>query len=305
MKKIAVVIIILVLLLTQLVATVGAASSQDLDIEKCGYTYKVMPNDNLTRISQYCGVPVSTLISLNPQFAITPDLHPGQILRLSDIAPVNYALSYAGYATTNGSVRISLSTIRLMGGEDMIVRISGFPANAAIEYRVGEFGQAFSIAYEEYVDSEGNGGISFKMPSDADVGEKWVISAQTTSEPQITKIYSQVIRIFGDTVDERKTSKASVKINKVQACAGDVIRVTVSGFPVGAHIDYRVGKYGLNYSTVYDGLIDEEGNASQVVTIPAEAKVGEKWVVHVQTTSHIVGTDVNSPMILIIEKPNN
>jgi protein involved in polysaccharide export with SLBB domain len=222
-------------------------------------------------------------------------------LRLAETAPAAYLPTFSGFYKSDGSLRVSLSAVKVKAGEDFRIYVSGFPAGSLIDYRVSQFGETFSVAYEGNVDLEGNAGMTISIPSNANVGETWIIRVQTISEAKPVKILSPKIFIVGYMYADTKNTAAKVTLDRTQVKPGGTLKVSVSGFPINSHIDYRVGEYGKPYSLVYDGIVDAEGNASQIITIPLSAEKGKLWVVHVQTTSHVVGVDVTSATIKIIE----
>jgi LysM repeat protein len=95
---------------------------------------------------------------------------------------------------------------------------------------------------------------------------------------------------------------ARVTLSALSAKAGNTITVSVTGFPANAELDFRVGKVGATYTTVYDSTTDAYGKASTTITIPGAAVANERWVVVVMTTSLVKAKSVtiSSPSILII-----
>jgi hypothetical protein len=94
---------------------------------------------------------------------------------------------------------------------------------------------------------------------------------------------------------------ARVTVSRTQAERGDDIYAYVSGFPPGASIDFKVGVSGRTPVSLFDGTIDENGNEFLNFEIPATARIGEKWVVFVATTSQKDGITATSPLISIID----
>lgn len=95
------------------------------------------------------------------------------------------------------------------------------------------------------------------------------------------------------------SSSARVMLSVTAAESGDDITVSVSGFPVGAYIDYRIGEQNENYVKVYDGVIDKRGEASLTFELPGEADRGEYWIVFVTTTSQKDGVEAYSHTIYV------
>lgn len=97
------------------------------------------------------------------------------------------------------------------------------------------------------------------------------------------------------------SSSGPVTLSTRSAKVGAQVEVKVTGFPKNAEVDFRIGKEGAAYTAVVDGKTDANGAVTAKVTIPSAAKVGEKWVVKIMTTSLVSGNkEVTSPTITII-----
>lgn len=105
----------------------------------------------------------------------------------------------------------------------------------------------------------------------------------------------------GGTTTTTTYSSARVTLSDTTVDAGDSITVYVRGFPADSWIDYRVGEEDEEYSVVYDGTVDDDGEDDAVITIPSSADEGEYWVVTVQTTSQREGVTVTSARIYITD----
>jgi LysM repeat protein len=66
--------------------------------------------------------------------------------------------------------------------------------------------------------------------------------------------------------------------------AGSKITVVADSFPAYQNVDIRLELQGSTTAVVVDGKTDSSGYLKTVVTLPATAKVGEKWAVRVITT---------------------
>ena len=285
MKTICFALVAALLIAGTLFTPVAAASSAStLSSSTCGDTYVVQPLDWLSRIASRCNLTVAEILALNPQIVNPSLIYPGQVLRLTGNAPASpYWPTYNPTTTSNGYARVSLSTTWAYPGQAISVYISGFPANAEIDYRVGIQGETFSEVYDGTVSAYGY--------------DSQVI---TTSLANITSVSSHTIYI-GSYYNPYTwpTGYARVSLSATQARAGDTIAVYASGFPAYAEIDYRVGKQSESFSVVYDGTVASNGTASQVITIPSSANAGEYWVVQVVTTSLANITSVYSHTIYI------
>lgn len=306
-------VFICVLFISALFLTPARAAPVPAD--GCGDTYVIQRGDYLAKIARMCGTSVASILSLNPQIFNPNVIYTGNILRLTPNAPVtywapypyNYYPYYAPVPETNfGSNKVSLSTTWAVEGTLVTVYVNGFPPNAEIDYRVGEYGKDYAIAYDGYTDAYGTAIQTVAMPPDADLGEYWAVRVLTTGSANVVDVYSPLIYIGGtyqpvSPIDPYQpyAGSASVTLSKTSVGDGGSITVYVSGFPANAEIDYRLGKRGQPYSVVYDGVIAADGTASQNVTIPAGTNAGEHWVVLVMTTSQAQIVEVSSSLIYI------
>jgi translation initiation factor IF-1 len=80
-----------------------------------------------------------------------------------------------------GSARIRLSTTVAAAGDEVTVYISGFPANADIDYRVERQSESYTKVYDGKVGSNGSASKTITIPSSANEGEYWVVEVTTTS----------------------------------------------------------------------------------------------------------------------------
>ncbi len=278
----------------------AASSASPLASSTCGDTYVVQPLDWLSRIAVKCNVTVAEILALNPQIVNANLIYTGQVLRLTGNASTTPYTPYGPSTTGSGSARVSLSNTWAYPGQSISVYISGFPANAEVDYRVGVYDEAFSLVYDGTVLSNGTDSQVITIPTSAAYGEYWVVQVVTTSLANITSVTSRSIYIGSISPYTWPSSYPKVSISATQAHVGDTISVYASGFPAYAEIDFRVGVSGQNFSVVYDGTVTANGTASQVITIPAGANAGEYWIVQVVTTSLANITSIYSHTIYIL-----
>jgi len=304
MKTLALALLTAVLIAGQLFTPAAASSSSTaLASVNCGDIYVVQPLDYLVRIASYCGTTVANILALNPQIVNPSIVYSGQVLRLTSNVPIpywpTYNLNTTSYTTYSGYARVSLSTTRAVPGDVVTVTISGFPANAQIDYRVGLQNQPFSLVYDGLVGASGTASQTITIPSGAIPGEYWVVQVITTDLKDITQVYSSPIYIYSYNYYSSYTGYATVSLSSTQAAAGGNVSVYVSGFPANANIDYRLGLQGEAFSVVYDGQVDAYGSTNQTITIPSSATAGQYWVVLVITTELKNITSVTSHTIYI------
>jgi hypothetical protein len=293
MKILGIALVSAVLIAGQLFTPVSAAaSSAAMAPDGCGDTYTVQPLDYLAKIARYCGTTVASILALNPQIVNPNIVYTGQVLRLTDSAPVTawlptgtYYPSYYPYTTYVGTARVSLSTIWANAGDEVTVYASGFPANSEIDFRVGKQGEEFNTAYDATINSNGAASMIISIPSNAEKGEYWVVQVITTSLKDVVQVTSRPIYISAYNQYTVYTGYARVSLSVTQAKAGGTVTVYASGFPANSEIDFRVSKQGEDFSLAYDGIVNSGGTASKTITIPSSANGGEYWVVTVITTS--------------------
>ena len=79
-------------------------------------------------------------------------------------------------------------------------------------------------------------------------------------------------------------SGAAVTLIPTTGSAGSKITVVADGFPVNQNVDVRLELQGTSTVVIVDGKTDVSGYLKIEVTLPSNAKAGEKWVVRVKTT---------------------
>lgn len=308
MKTLLISFMAAVLIASQFIVPVAAApASAGLASVNCGDTYTVHYFDYLASIAWYCGTSVANILALNPQIVNANLIYAGQVLRLTDGAPVITPVPYyppppyIPYTPYTGYARVSLSTTWAAAGTTLRVYASGFPASTEIDFRVGQRGESFLEAYDGKTSSVGTASQTITIPADANTGEYWVVEVITTSLATVTDVFSAPIYITNYNPSTTYTGYARVSLSTTRVAAGGKVTAYVSGFPANTEIDFRAGRRGEDISVVYDGKTGSSGTDSQVITIPTDAVAGEYWVVKVLTTSLKTVTEVTSYSIYITE----
>lgn len=309
MKKIGLALVIALMVLTQAISLVSAAPTGASNTAiSCGDTYTVQKGDWLSKIAANCGVTLSSVVALNPQIKNINLIYPGQVIRLSGAVAIpstsTGGTTTTGPATTtSGSVTISINRTMAQIGDDITVSVAGFPKNTAIDYRVGQAGKTFSVAYDGATDDYGKASRVIEIPSGASNGEKWVVVVVTTNLTKPISATSAQITIGASTTTGGTTTTPStaarVALSSTSGQAGKSITVYVTGFPKNANVDYRIGEVGKDYTMVVDGVMDSTGSDDMIFTLPATAAKGQTWVVTVTTTDLVKATIVSSPKITI------
>ena len=190
------------------------------------------------------------------------------------------------------------STTRIQAGNDLTIYVSGFPAKAEIDYRVGKLGEDYSLVYDGTVGSDGTTSKTITIPVTAVSGEYWVVQVLTTSLLDVVTVSSHSIYITNTYVPPY-TGDLQVSLSSTQAHAGDAVIVYVRGFPANAEIDLRVGEQGKNPSVIYDGTVGSNGTTIQTIVLPTSALNGQYWIVQVTTTNQQNAIAVTSHTIYI------
>jgi LysM repeat protein len=102
----------------------------------------------------------------------------------------SYYTNYTSYYPS-----VSLSTTQAVAGGTVSVYVSGFPANANIDFRVGLQGEHFSLVYDGLVDAYGSTNQTITIPTGATAGQYWVVLVTTTEMKDITQVTSHTIYI--------------------------------------------------------------------------------------------------------------
>jgi LysM repeat protein len=132
-----------------------------------GASYTVVRGDYLSLIAQRFGTTVAELLRLNPDIKNPSILYVGQVIKLP-----------SGTSTING---VTLSTRSAKVGATVDVKVTGFPKNADVDFRVGKEGAAYTAVVDSKTDANGAVTAKVTIPSAAKVGEKWVVKILTTS----------------------------------------------------------------------------------------------------------------------------
>ena len=118
-------------------------------------------------------------------------------------------------------------------------------------------------------------------------------------------IYSgQILRLSGST-SIPVTGGPAVGVSEYVANPGDVLSVRAVDFPVGAHVDIRIGRANQEYVEVKDAVVDSQGVVTGSVTVPTWAVTGQEWTVRVRTTDRANGVNAISQPITITGNPSS
>jgi LysM repeat protein len=147
-------------------------------------TYTVVKGDYLSAIAKRFGTTLAEILKVNPEIKNPSLIYVGQVIRLPG-------------AVTNPTtgVQITLSTRTAKVGAQVEVKVSGFPANKDIDFRLGKEGSAYSVAVDGKTDASGAATAKVTIPNTAVVNEKWVVKVLTTELVKLVEITSPTITI--------------------------------------------------------------------------------------------------------------
>ncbi len=155
-------------------------------IPATGSTYVVQPGDTLGKLAARFGTTVSILLALNPNIWNPSLIYVGQIINLPAGTPVPPPAT---------GPKVTLSATSVKAGGTVQITVTGFPASADIDYRIGKQGAAYSSVVDAKTNSAGGHTATLTIPSSAKSGEKWVIVVMTTNLARGTTLTSPVITI--------------------------------------------------------------------------------------------------------------
>lgn len=239
---------------------VTPAAAAPLAAAACGTTYTVQNKDTLAKIAELCGTTVAEILDLNPQIANPNLIYNGQVLLIHGRRPSAIRVTYTTTAPTTYTVK---------DGDTFL-----------------DIATMFGVTIWDI--TQANPGLTFFTKLTPGM-ELEIPAAKKTTSYTIYKMNTYVVYY----------PNARVTLSAIAAQPGDDIHVYVSDFPPGSRIDYQIGLLGNTYSYLYDGVVDEDGNASLTFEIPAAAKEGESWVIFVTTTSRKEVVSATSPIIRI------
>lgn len=150
-----------------------------------GTTYVVQRGDTLFKIAVRFGTTVDTLLRLNPSITNRSLIYTGQVIRLPGDGTT--------IPVTGRSVTVNDTTVR--DNQEITVTVRGFPANAEIDFRLGEQGQAYSVVADGKTNASGGATATMTIPSAANTNEKWVVVVTTTSLASGVEVTSPVMTI--------------------------------------------------------------------------------------------------------------
>jgi LysM repeat protein len=131
-------------------------------------TYTVVKGDTLGSIAKRYGTTTTEILKVNPQITNPSLIYPGQVI-------------YLPSGTTSTSSQVTLSTTSAKPGAQIDVKVTGFPANTDIDFRLGKDGQTYSVVADGKTDASGYATVKMTIPTSAVVNEKWVVKVLTTS----------------------------------------------------------------------------------------------------------------------------
>ena len=155
-----------------------------------GSTYTVVRGDTLSLIAKKFGTTVTDLLALNPSIKNASIIYVGQVLKLPSTSTSTGRHQHHLRHGEADHLRYYCES-----QHQVEVKLTGFPKNAAIDFRLGKQGQAFSAVVDGTTDANGAATVKVTIPTTAAVGEKWVVVVITTELVKAVSITSPVITI--------------------------------------------------------------------------------------------------------------
>lgn len=147
-------------------------------------TYIVKPGDNMSRIALSFGLTLNALLAANPTIRSPFIIFPGEHL----IIPENASIAASG-------AFVVVSPMTAKPGDMIQVHAGNFPANAAVDVRIGKQGQPFSAVVDAHASAQGVVTVQIAVPSAAKAGEQWVVTVVTTEMVNGLQVVSLPITI--------------------------------------------------------------------------------------------------------------
>jgi LysM repeat protein len=125
-----------------------------------------LPGDTIEGIADLCGTTVEAILSINPEISDPDNLYPGQIIRMPDVESVLETI-------------VAIAPICGLPGTNLLVVGSGFPQNTTIQLGIGQKNLEQNRIGEVTSDQFGRIDTSVILPSEAQPGTTWVVTAET------------------------------------------------------------------------------------------------------------------------------
>lgn len=154
-------------------------------------TYTVVRGDYLSAIAKRFNTTVTDILKVNPEIKNASLIYVGQVIKL----PAGVSTPTTGTPSTPAGMSIILSTRTAKVGAQVEVKVTGFPANKDVDFRLGKEGSAYSVAVDAKTDANGAATAKVTIPSGAVVNEKWVVKVLTTELAKVVEITSPTITI--------------------------------------------------------------------------------------------------------------
>lgn len=154
-------------------------------------TYTVVRGDYLSAIAKRFNTTVTDILKVNPEIKNASLIYVGQVIKL----PAGVSNPTTGTPSTPAGMSITLSTRTAKVGAQVEVKVTGFPANKDVDFRLGKEGSAYSVAVDAKTDANGAATVKVTIPNSANVNEKWVVKVITTELVKAIEITSPTITI--------------------------------------------------------------------------------------------------------------
>jgi LysM repeat protein len=230
----------------------------------CGSTYTVRSGDTLFRIAQRCETTIDALLNANPQIVNRNLIRTGQVLQIPTEAPPP--------PDVPGDPQVLLVPSSGPAGTEVEVRISGFPANQEVNLALGVEGQPTLDPFTVTTNSQGRVQTNVTIPTTAQPGERWVVTARG---PEGIETTSNVFLVA--------TGQENVTITPTSGPVGTEVTVNASGFLPDETVNVGIGRAGSEPTVTQTAQTDGQGNVTTTIAVPEAAEPGREWRVVVGT----------------------
>jgi LysM repeat protein len=227
-----------------LAAEVLAPAADGASSGTCSGVYTVRSGDTLSAIARTCSLALADLLAANPQITNANLIHVGQ--------KINIPLAAAPVAVPATSKQeAAASTEEAPSVESVIEAIVGTPVPTATEVVV----EVVEPPADEPVATADEIVSAFETARSSGEGAQPAVH-QATPRPTT-----------GSTVLQPNS----------------MVKVSVAGFPANVPVTVAIGQVGDDPFPIDESITDDQGVATVVVAIPADALNGQNWTVTITT----------------------
>lgn len=156
-------------------------------------------------------------------------------------------------------------------GTEIQVVAQGFPPDTVVEIGVGRENSEYDVVSAMDTGSDGSLTTEAAIPTDAEVGERWV-AVVTTEDRSMTSV-SNVFQV------EQIRYQGTVAISPTSGPPGTRVEVVGRGFPPQAAVEIGIGRVDSEYDVLATAQADADGRVGAQITLPAFVEPEDRWVI--------------------------